>query len=326
MKYSTKGRNTAKIVIFTLIILMAGCARDIIKAPPPGTGIKVVRPPIKGTPLLGRLYINEKDSYVKAGLSKEEVIKLVKNEISDKLKSIISFVPEPSEFAEYPSLIIRIDELLVEEEKKGLDFVRTGQVHMGFSLYYAEIEMKFEYYSLEKSYIAKEWRKDELFGDKEIMCKLVVEATREWIFDHVPHVVELYRYVKLSGHKIVKDTAMMVDKGNCKGAYNYLLTVYPELKNFEEPIYEHKPLEHIPYQVFYNAGVAFECMAWKTSTTFDELLMHLEKARIFYIEASTKAPGDTDVQEAVGELTYTIEIMRKYAEFLEELLKVSYKI
>jgi hypothetical protein len=208
---------------------------------------------------------------------------------------LISPVTMREEDGAYPVLSITVHQFSSTTTKEGDRFVTKGIFYAGFSIrQYGAIECSTAAPMLvEKRFETPSHKKDSIPSDLKVKEAVVKEAVRRVIRQLVPVKSEVLRPVKSSGDLAAK-TSAMINGGNCDGAYeiseNYVDN--PSCKDAD---------------ALYNAGVATECMAWGQTNDMKTQAAQLTKALKYYKRAAALKPSDSDMNKAVGDVSYTIK-------------------
>jgi len=195
---------------------------------------------------------------------------------------------------EYPDLSIRVVNFYVTTKSQGGVVKRYGVFQANFSVRQAGMLecSTADPILIEKTYVQPAYRKDKLPSVLRIKEKLIKEAVRRVVRQFVPVKSTTLRPVKgMSG--MAKGAADMINAGNCIGAYEVL-----------KPIADSPACKDV--NVLYNTGVALECMAWNNANDMNTQQQYLTKALKYYRRAAMLKPGDTDIQKAMGDVSYEL--------------------
>ncbi|MCD6293688.1 MAG: hypothetical protein J7M20_01930 [Deltaproteobacteria bacterium] len=217
--------------------------------------------------------------------------------------------------AEYPNLSIDVLNLEVTTKKTQYRISKEGTFSVNINIRQAGIIdcATTDPISITKHYETAAYKSDNLQSDQKIKETMIKQAVRRAIRQFVPVKSNVLRPVKTGGD-LVDKAALMIDAGNCRGAYEAIVSAVnnPNCKDAE---------------LLYNAGVAVECMAWNGAYKSNDRTVYLQKAKEHYHRAAMMNPGDADMQKASKEVTYEVDIDiiatesgAKIKEEMEELI------
>ena len=315
--------NVRVFLVFAFFLTINSCA-FFKPGLPPGVNVKAFEPPHEYSLFqIEELCIAPNNIDIKGNnIQKDTLINLIRDEIQHLAKNIP--IVEKCDVLHH-HLEIKVNNLQIIKERPVENRIkRNGTLYIVFTLFKNQGEEKrilaSNLYTLEKNYETWEWREEFLLSELEIKNKLIKDATRKWVLDHLPTVGVRYRYLKSKGPEVVQKTLGMIKCENCENAYNLLGNTYPELKS---PSRE-RSYEEVPCFVLYHAGVACECVASKQAQGLDEIKPWLKWADIFYGRASMRATGDADIQRSAKDLSYAMELMTKQPACVERLVEQSW--
>lgn len=198
--------------------------------------------------------------------------------------------------AEYPNLSIDVLELDVTTKKTKYRISKEGTFSVNINIKQAGLIdcATTDPISISKHYETAAYKSDNLQADQKIKEMMVKQAVRRAIRQFVPVKSNVLRTVKTGGD-LVEKAALMIDAGNCRGAYESIAPAVnnPNCKDAE---------------LLYNAGVAAECMAWNGAYKSNDRTAYLQKAKEHYQRAAMINPRDADMQKASKEVAYEVDI------------------
>ena len=151
----------------------------------------------------------------------------------------------------------------------------------------------------ETEYVQPIYKKDFLPSDDRIIKEVVKDVIRRSGVNFVPITDTILRAVDTSEEK----STQMLNAQNCDLAKEYLL----KKLNTKKP------------SVFYNLGVAYECLA--KNTEIKSGVKQLQKAKEFYYKAAMLEPSNAIYNSAYKEVNNELKILLKTKKRSKEIKK-----
>lgn len=279
-------------------LLFASCTTTSKK----GALVKVYRPNTETAALHCSTAANEGVHFMYVGPEtiKGKVTKREKKMIAQYARAALNEARLINSFgiadAEYPNLSIDVLKLDVTTKKTKYRTSKEGTFLVNINIRQAGLIdcATTDPILITKHYETAAYKSNNLQPDLKIKETMIKQAVRRAIRQFVPVKSNVLRPVKTGGD-LVEKAALMIDAGNCRGAYEAIVPTVnnPNCKDAE---------------LFYNAGVAAECMAWNGAYKSNDRTVYLQRAKEHYQRAAMMNPGDADMQKASKEVAYEVYI------------------